>query len=150
LAWKALTEKFNGHTKEARRACHEKLVNTKMEPGHDPDHLFFDLDECRDLLEEMGQTVHDERYEDTILQSLPPEYERVRTASCERWDFGLEDIRHMVHTMYVDNLSRSGNAKPVAGRGIAMQVVGQTSSDVQCSYCKGVGNVTQDCAILKE
>ena len=37
LAWKALTEKCNGHTKEARRACHEKLVNTKMEPGQDPD-----------------------------------------------------------------------------------------------------------------
>ena len=33
LAWKALTEKYNGHTKEATRACHEKLVNTKMEPA---------------------------------------------------------------------------------------------------------------------
>ena len=41
LAWKALAEKYNGHTKEARRACHEKLVNTKMEPGQDPDGLFF-------------------------------------------------------------------------------------------------------------
>ncbi|CAN0516343.1 unnamed protein product, partial [Laminaria digitata] len=149
-AWKALTEKYNGHTKEARRACHEKLDNTKMEPGQDPDDLFFVLDECRDLLEEMGQTVHDERYEDINLQALPPEYERVRTASYERRDFGLEDIRHMIHTMYVDNLSRSVNAKPVAGRGIAMQVVGHTSSDVQCNYCKGVGHVTQDCAILKE
>ncbi|CAN0068573.1 unnamed protein product, partial [Laminaria digitata] len=99
--WKALTEKYNGHTKEARRACHEKLVNTKMEPGQDPDDLCFVLDECRDLLEEMGQTVHDERYEDIILQALPPEYESVRTASYERRDFGLDDIRHMVHTMYV-------------------------------------------------
>ena len=51
LAWKALTENYNGHTKEARRGCHEKLVNTKMEPGQDPDDSSFVLDECRDLLE---------------------------------------------------------------------------------------------------
>ena len=95
-------------------------------------------------------TVYDERYEDIFLQALPPEYERVRTASDERRDYGPDDIRHMVHTMYVDNLSRSVNAKPIAGGGIAMQVVGQTSSDVQCNYCKGFGHITQDCAILKK
>ena len=72
----------------------------------------------------MGQTVHDERYDDITLQVIPPEYERIRTASYERRGFGLDDIRHMVHTMYVENLSRSVNAKPVAGRRIAMQVVG--------------------------
>ena len=75
LARKALTEKCNGHTKEARRVCHEKLVNTKMEPGQGPDDFFFVLEEYRDLLEEMRHTVHDERYEDIILQALQPEYE---------------------------------------------------------------------------
>ena len=58
--------------------------------------------------------------------------------------------RHMVHTMYVDNLSCSVSAKPIAGRGIAMLVVGHTSSDMQCNYCKGYGHVTQDCAILNK
>ena len=33
LALNALTEKYNGHAKKAGRACHEKLVNTKMEAG---------------------------------------------------------------------------------------------------------------------
>ena len=98
----------------------------------------------------MGQTVQDERYGDIVLQALPPEYERVRTASYERRDFWPDDIRHMVHTMYVDSLSRSVNAKPVAGRGVDMQVVGHTSSDVQRNYCKGFEHVTLDCAILKK
>ena len=106
-----------------------------MEPGQHPDDFFFVLDECCDVLGDMGQTLHDQRHENIILQALPPENERVRTALDERRDFVLEDIRHMVHTMYVNNLSRSVNAKPVAGRGIAMQVVGHTSSDVQCNYC---------------
>ena len=109
----------------------EKPVNTTMQPGQNPDDFLFVLEECRDLPAKMGQMVHDERYDEIILQALPPEYERVRTASYERRDFGLDDIRHMVHTMYVDNISRSVNAKPVAGRGIAMQVVGTPA--VTCS-----------------
>ena len=39
----------------------------------------------------------------TILRALYMEYERVRNASYERWDFGLGDI-HMVHTVDIDNL----------------------------------------------
>lgn len=79
----------------------------------------------------MGQTVHDERYEDIILQAPPAEYERVRNASYEKRDFGLDEIRHIVDTMHVDNLSGPSNAQPVAGRGIAMQAARHNGSDVQ-------------------
>ena len=51
----------------------EKLVTTTMDPGQDPDDFFFVLDECRQQLEDMGESVHDERYEDSILQALPAE-----------------------------------------------------------------------------
>ena len=93
-AWQALNEKCNSRTKEARRACHEKLVNTKMESGQDPDDLFFALNGCRDLLEKMAQTVHYERCKDIILQALPAEYERVRNTSYEKRDLELVDIQH--------------------------------------------------------
>ena len=53
----ALREKYNSHTKEARRACHEKLVTTRMDPGQDPDDFFFILDECCKQLEDMGESV---------------------------------------------------------------------------------------------
>ena len=72
-----------------------------------------------------ADAVHYERYDDIISRALPIEYDRVPTASYGR-EFGLNDARNMVHTMYVDNLSRPSNAKPVAGRGIAMQVAGHT------------------------
>ena len=70
------------------------------------------------------------------------------TASYERWDFGLDEIRHMVHTMYVDNRSRPSNAKPVASCGIAMPVAGHNGSTVKCTYCNGFGHGIQDCAVL--
>ena len=76
-----MTEIYNSHTKEAKRASHEKLINTKMEPGQDPDDFFFILDRFRGLLEDMGQTVHDEWYGDIVFQALLSEYERVRITS---------------------------------------------------------------------
>ena len=43
-ALEALRGTYNNHTHGARRACHEKLVTTRMDPGQDPDDLFFILD----------------------------------------------------------------------------------------------------------
>ena len=64
-------------------------------------------------------------------------------------DFGLVEIRHMVHTMFVEILSRSFHSKPVAGHGIALQAAGHTNSDVRCNYRRGVGYFRSDCTILK-
>lgn len=47
-AWKALSESNHDHIKGARRECHEKLVNTKMESGQSRDDLGFILGKCRD------------------------------------------------------------------------------------------------------
>ena len=44
----------------------------------------------------MGQPIPDERYE-----ALPAEYERVRTASYERQDVHLADIRRMMGALYI-------------------------------------------------
>ena len=116
-AWNALEKKYNSNTKEARRAYHEYLHNAKMKSGDDPDDFLYTMDGYRERLKDMGQPVPDERYEDIILQALPAEYERVRTASYERRDFHLADIRRMMSALYIDCLSRLNNSLLVAGRG---------------------------------
>ena len=103
-AWSVLEEKYSSHTKEATRAYHEKLHSTEMKLGDDPDDFLYTMDGFRERLEDMGQPVPDERYEDIILQALPAEYERVRTASYERRDFHLADIRRMVSECPVHRL----------------------------------------------
>ena len=70
--------------------------------------------------------MHDEHYEDIVLQDLPAEYERVPNASYEKRGFELVDIRYMVHTMFVDSVSRSSHSKSVADSGIAIQGAGHT------------------------
>ena len=72
-----------------------------------------------------------------------------QNASYKKRDFGLVDIRQMVHTMFVDNLSRPSHSKPVAGRGIARQAAGHPNSDVRGKYCRGIRHLLQHCTILK-
>ena len=139
-AWSALEEKYSSHTKEARRVYHEKLHSTKVQEGDDSDDFLYTMDGFRERLENMGQPGPDERYEDIILQVLPAEYERVHTASYERRDFHLADIRRMMSALYIDYLSRSKNPPLVAGRGVAMRATGGDDSTIKCHYCGNPGH----------
>ena len=88
-----MEEKYNSHKKQPRRAYHKQLHNSKMKSGDDHDDCIYSMDDNCERLEAMDQPVSDARYEEIILQTLPAEYERVSTASYERRDFHLADIR---------------------------------------------------------
>ena len=144
-AWNTLEKKYNSNTKEARRAYHEYLHNTKMKSGDVPDDFLYTMNGYRERLEDMGQPVPDERYEDIILQAFPAEYERVRTASYERRDFPLADIRRMMSALYVDCLSRLNNSPSVMGRGVAMHLTGGGDRPINCHYCGNPGHRQKNC-----
>lgn len=98
----------------------------------------------------MGQVVHNERYEDIVLEAVPAEYEKVWFVSYEKRDFGLDEIRHMVHhTMFVDYLSYHFISKAIANSDLAMQAAERNGSDVQCNYFKGIGDLLQGSTTLK-
>lgn len=129
-----MTKKYNCNTEEARRACHDKLANARLKPGQNPDDFYIVLKECPLLLADMGQTFHDERYEKMIVQALPAEYERLRLTSYWKRDFGLNNNRHMMHTIYIDSLSRPSKPKPIEVHDITMQVSGYNGNNVQCTF----------------
>ena len=144
-AWSALEEKYNSHTKEARRAYHQKLHSTKIKSGNDPDDFLYTMDGFRERLEDMDQPIPDERYEDIILQALPTQYERICTASYERRDFYLADIWRMMSSLYIDYLSRPNNSPLVAGRGVTMQATGGDDSTIKCCHCGIPGHRQKIC-----
>ena len=85
-AWGALREKFDGCSREALRAAHRELETVKMRSDEDPDDFLYKKDQCCDRL---NSVIHkegpsDRRYEDIILQCLPPEYDRIRQTHFER------------------------------------------------------------------
>ena len=144
-AWNVLEKKYNSNTKKARRAYHEYLHNAKMKSGDDPDDFLYTMDGYRERLKDMNQPVPDERYEDIILQALSADYERVRTASYERRDFHLTDIRRMMSALYIDCLSRPNNSLLVAGSGVAMQATGGDDSTIKCQYWGSTGHRQKIC-----
>lgn len=50
----------------------------------------------------------------------------------------------MVLPIHIDDLSHLSNTKPIAGRGMAMQVVGDNDINVQCDCYKGLKHLLQD------
>lgn len=90
----------------------------------------------------MEPTVHDQQYEKVIFQTLPAEYEKVRLNSYEKRDFGLDDIRHTIHAMYVDNLLCCSNSKPISGCRIVIQATGHTTA----RSCSATYNESASCA----
>ena len=119
--WEALSVRFDGNTKEARRACREKLTHASMKSGEDPTDFFAKLDEQRLRLVDMGETLTDESYEDIILRALPKGYDYVRQQPHMNRNFGLTGIKTTAINMLIDELSRKLSASAVAGRRVAMQ-----------------------------
>ena len=103
------------------------------------------MDDNCERLEVMGQPVPDARYEEIILQALPAEYERVSTASYERRDFHLEDIRRKMSGLYIDCLSRSSSFSPVEDRGVSMEATGGDNSAINSHYFGNPGHHQKTC-----
>ena len=74
-AWNALKERFDGSTKESRRAGREKLFSRSMKPGGDPVDFIASMDDLRLRLEDMGEKILDDRYADVRLNSFSTEFE---------------------------------------------------------------------------
>ena len=131
-AWPALREKFDGCSREALRAAHRELETVKMRSDEDPDDFLCKNDRYRDRLNSvtLKEGPSDRRYEDIIVQCIPPEYDRIRQTHFEREDCYLADIRRMISKIYADNLvrSHSDSSRGIAGRGVACRRRGETSA----------------------
>ena len=152
-AWAALRKKFDGCSREALRAAHRELETVKMRSDEDPDDFLYKKDRCRDRLNSVTpkEGPSDRRYEDIILQCLPPEYDRIRQTHFEREGRNLADIRRMMSKTYADNLARShfDSSRGIAGRGVATQATGRNLSKINCYNCNKFGHFKNDCADIK-
>ena len=152
-AWTALREKFDGCSREALRAAHRELETVKMRSDEDPDDFLYKKGRSRDRLNSVTpkEGPSDRRYEDIILQCLPPKYDRIRQTHFERENCNLADIRRMMSKIYADNLARSNSdsSRGIAGRGVAMQATGRDLFKINCYYCYKFGHFKNDCADFK-
>ena len=152
-AWAALREKFDGCSREALRAAHRELETVNMRSDDDLDDFLYKKDQFRDRLNSVApkEDPSDRRYEDIILQCLPPEYDRIRRTHFEREDCSLADIRRMMSKIYAGSLARSSSdsSRGIVERGVTMQATGRDLSKINCHYCNKFGYYKNDCADFK-
>ena len=144
-AWNALKGRFDANTKEARRACRDKLFNNPMKPGSDPVDYFATTDELRLRLKDFGEELIDDSYADVLLRYLPKEYNFITQINHRDRSFSLEDIKRTAINFHIDELSRKSSHPPIAGRGAAMAAA---SGSDQCHHCQGCGHFQKDCPKL--
>ena len=143
FAWLALAETYDSYTKETRRACYEDLTTHKIRHWQDPEDIFFNMEDLRVRLEDMGDVISDERFEDIIMHAITTDYDYVRQTNFRERDFGLKETKSTMRNMFIDSLSRS-STKRIAGRGVTMSAA-SGNSGVQCFNCQQRGHRRRDC-----
>ena len=141
-AWKALQDRFDGNTKEARRALREQLHKKKMKIGYDPTDFIATMDDLRFSLKDMRE-ISDGCYTYLLLDALTPEFQFVEDRSYELGDaFDYELFTRLATNYVINQQSRKPSALPVAGGGAAMAAT--ASSTDQCHQCKAYGHFKRD------
>ena len=100
-AWLALKNKYQNTFRQRRWTLLRRLDNSVMRSDIDPDVLLSKVFQLRDELDDLGETVIDERLTTIILDALPEEmYSTVKMQSVRYADLGFEEIIGMMKTIF--------------------------------------------------
>ena len=124
-----------------------------MQLDENPDDVLCKNDRCCDRLNSVTpkEGPSDRQYEDTTLQCLPPEYDRICRTHFEREDCNLKDIRRMSSKIYAHILARSNSdsSRGITERGLAMKATRRDLRNIYWYYCNKFGQYENDCADFK-
>ncbi|CAB1110628.1 unnamed protein product [Ectocarpus sp. CCAP 1310/34] len=143
-AWRALNERFDAQTQEARRACHNELFNLRHLAGGDPIDFFTKGWDLKLRLKVLGEEVSDLVYLDIMLSGLTkaPVFEFIREMHYRDNFTSVDSLQATANCFFVDQHSRNASGPVVSGRGAAMAVASDTD---QCRRCKAYGHFQRDC-----
>ena len=83
-----------------------------MRSDIDPGGFLSEVFQLRDELDNLGETVTDERLTTIILDALPEEmYSTIKMQSVRDPDLGLEEIIGMMKTIFINHSERSSVPK---------------------------------------
>ena len=130
---------YNEVTDEVIRAKMDKLVNTNMEQGEDPDSYFMEKTLARSELEKMSGMISDRRFKDICVQGFTAEYKEIKMMIMYRdSSFDIDQIQSTKRHLYLDDRSRNSDSR-IAGRGVAMTAASS------CSHCGKQGHYARNC-----
>ena len=120
-ALQELVSKYNKVTDGVIRDKIDKIVNTNMEQGEDPDSSFMEKTLARSELEKMGEMISDRR------QGFTAEYKAIKMIMYRDPTFDIDQMQSKMRHLYSDGLSGNSDTK-IAGRGVAMTAASTCSN----------------------
>ena len=95
-------------------------------------------------LEELGEEVSDEVYQDVMLNCLTAasQFRFIREMHCRDEFTSVDHLQQTPNRYYINQRSRKASGLVVSGRGAAMAVASSTD---QCHQCKEYGHFKRDC-----
>ena len=137
-ALQELVSNYNKVTDEVIRAKMDKLVNTNMEQGEDPDSYLMEKTLARSELEKMGEIISDRRFKDICVQGFTAEYKDIKMMMYRDPTFDIDQMQSTMRHLYLDDISRNSDTT-IAGRGVAMTLAST------CSQCGKQGYYARNC-----
>ena len=136
-ALQELVSKCNKVTDEVIRAKMDKLINTNMEQGEDPDSYFMEKTLARSEPEKMGEMISDRIFKDICVQGFTAEY-KDKMMMYRDPTFDINQMQSTMRHLYLDDLFRNSDTK-IVGRGVAM------TAATNCSRCGKKGHYARNC-----
>ncbi|CBJ27636.1 hypothetical protein Esi_0079_0094 [Ectocarpus siliculosus] len=121
----------------------EKLDNTSMEPGQNPDDYFNHKHLLRHKVEKMGEKISDRYFKDMCVTGFTHEYKNVKMIMHRDPNFNVNHMQTTMHHMALDEQSRKGSKGGIAGRGFPM--VTTASEQETCFGCGEKGHIRRNC-----
>ena len=134
---------------EVIRATMEELVNTPMKPGQNPDNYFNTKRLLRIRIEEMGEKVSDRWFMNICVPGFTDEYKDVEMMMYRDSSFDIDQMQTSIRHMFLDQQSRNGTKRCIAGRGTAMTIKTSMDHDIYCFKYKERGYTKRNCPKFK-
>ncbi|CAN0268098.1 unnamed protein product, partial [Ascophyllum nodosum] len=150
-AWLALQSKHQSNSRQRRRTLLRRLDNSVMKSDTDPDVFLSEINQIRDELGVLDETISTERLTTMILDALPAEmYSTVKLEAILDPDLSLEHIQRMMRTIFINHSERLSVTKknPESNRYQGSNRRGRetgresamSTALITCHYCKKTGH----------
>ena len=116
----------------------DKLVNTNMEQGEDPDSYSIEKTLARSELEKMDEPITDRRFKDICVQGFTSECKDIKMMMYRDPTFDIDQMQSKMRRLYLDDLSRNSDIR-IAGRGEAMTAASTYN------HCGKQGHYARNC-----
>ena len=136
-----LINKYKNVTHTVTRSIMDKLVNTTMKQGENPDGYFMEKTLARAELEKMGELISDRRFQDICVQWFTSEYRDIKMMIYRDPTFDIDQMQSTMRHLYLEYPFHSNGAKgKVAARGEAM-----TARTTTSNHCGRDGHLIRNC-----